>query len=100
MSEDVLTVKLHNVRLSYPHLFKAKAFEDGGNLRYSATFLISKTTPEGKRNFELLKAALDEARLQKWGKNSPKLSPDKKCLRDGDDSEVIEDKDAAAYNGH
>jgi hypothetical protein len=37
-----MKIKLNNVRLSFPALFKPKAGPDGGEPKYSATFLLDK----------------------------------------------------------
>lgn len=38
-------IVLNNVRLSYEHIFKPTAFEEGGDPKYSATFIIPKDHP-------------------------------------------------------
>ena len=39
-------IMLRNVRLSYEHIFKAVAFEDGQEPKFSATFIIPKDHPD------------------------------------------------------
>ena len=39
-------IMLRNVRLSYEHIFKPTAFEDGGDPKYSATAIIPKDHPD------------------------------------------------------
>ena len=39
-------IMLHNVRLSYEHIFKASAFDETQDAKYSATFIIPKDHPE------------------------------------------------------
>lgn len=39
-------IMLRNVRLSYEHIFKAVAFEEGQEPKYSATFIIPKDHPD------------------------------------------------------
>ena len=39
-------IMLRNVRLSYEHIFKATAFEDGQEPKFSATFIIPKDHPD------------------------------------------------------
>lgn len=39
-------IMLRNVRLSYEHIFKPTAFEEGGDPKYSATFIIAKDHPD------------------------------------------------------
>ena len=43
MSKKIL---LRNVRLSYEHIFKAAAFDDSQDAKYSATFIIPKNHPD------------------------------------------------------
>lgn len=83
-------VKLKNVRLSFPHLFEPQegmVDDDTGKKgpdKYGASFLIPKETAEGKATLAAIKAAADGVKTEKWGKNPPKLKPEKICLRDGD----------------
>lgn len=89
-NDRVGRVKLRNVRLSFPHLFEPQegmVDEDTGKKgadKYNAAFLFSKNTPDGKANFAAVKAAAEAVKTEKWGKNPPKLKPEKICLRDGD----------------
>lgn len=39
-------IMLRNVRLSYEHIFKPTSFEEGGDPKYSATFIIPKDHPD------------------------------------------------------
>lgn len=39
-------IKLHNVRLSYEHVFKPTAFDDSQDAKYSATFILPKNHPD------------------------------------------------------
>jgi hypothetical protein len=39
-------IMLRNVRLSYEHIFTATSFEEGGDAKYSATFIIPKNHPD------------------------------------------------------
>lgn len=39
-------IMLHNVRLSYQHIFKPTAFDDSQDAKYSATFIIPKDHPD------------------------------------------------------
>jgi hypothetical protein len=39
-------IMLRNVRLSYEHVFKPTSFEEGGDPKYSATFIIPKDHPD------------------------------------------------------
>jgi hypothetical protein len=72
-------VQLKNVRLSFPSIFKRNVFE-GVEGKYEATFLIPKSDKKTKAKLDkLIDAAIAEAKV--------KVPSDKRCLRDGDDSE-------------
>lgn len=73
-----MKIKLENVRLSYPSLFKKAKF-NGEDTKYEATFVLPKDSPQ----YEVLQAEID--RLIKEAKI--KVTPDKICLKDGDDSD-------------
>ena len=85
--DDPCKVRLKMVRLSYPHLFKAKGFgrDQTGEKKFSATAIIDPDTKAGKANMDLLDAAIAAAKEAKWGNKPPKLKGDKICFRDGDD---------------
>jgi hypothetical protein len=95
MAKDPLQVTLENVRLSYPQLFKAKAFgeDQEGEPKFSASFLIDPTTKLGKKNIARMEDAIEEAKERKWPVKMPKLGAEKICLRDGDT------KDDDGYEG-
>lgn len=82
-------IKLSNVRLSFPSLFR-KAVFSGEETKYEATFLIDKSSQADKI------AEIDAAikALVKDALKGAKLPADKICLRDGDDVEY------AGYAGH
>jgi hypothetical protein len=83
-------VKLKNVRLSFAHLFEPQEGKVDdvtgvkGEPKFNCSFLFSKTDADGKANLANVKRAADEVKADKWGKNPPKLKPEKICLRDGD----------------
>jgi hypothetical protein len=82
-------IKLSNVRLSFPSLFR-KAVFSGEETKYEGTFHIDKATQADKI------AEIDAAikAMVKDGLKGAKLPADKICLRDGDDVEY------AGYAGH
>lgn len=82
-------IKLSNVRLSFPSLFR-KAVFSGEETKFEATFLIDKSSQADKI------AEIDTAikAMIKDGLKGAKLPADKICLRDGDDVEY------AGYAGH
>ena len=70
---------LKNVRLSFPSIFQKAEF-DGNVGKYEATFLIDKSDTKTK-------AMLDEAIATAIAEAKVKVTGDKRCLKDGDDSE-------------
>ena len=70
---------LKNVRLSFPSVFQRAVFE-GQEGKYEATALISKDDTKTKKKIdEAIEAAIAEAKI--------KVPSDKRCLKDGDDSD-------------
>lgn len=86
-------VMLRNVRLSYPALWKAKAFGDGseGEPKFSAVALMDPATKQGKINIERIEDAIEFVKKEKWPKGAPKLGPSKICLKDSEDMEELKD---------
>lgn len=96
-----LEVRLERVRLSYPALFRPKAFEgqggrgkgrdrdDDSELKYGASFIIDPETPHGKKALDQCEDAIDEAKFIEWGNKQPSLKDDKLALRDdkGEDTD-------------
>jgi hypothetical protein len=82
-------IKLSNVRLSFPSLFR-KAVFSGEETKYEGTFLLDKATQADK--IAEIEAAIKA--MVKDGLKGAKLPADKICLRDGDDVEY------AGYAGH
>jgi hypothetical protein len=74
-------LKLENVRLSYPNLFKATAME-GGKLKFSAVFLMNKK--EHAATIAKIEKIIERATIDKFGK-AMKFKPDNVCLHDGND---------------
>jgi hypothetical protein len=82
-------IKLHNVRLSFPSLFR-KAVFSGEETKFEATFLLSRETHADKiAEIDTLIKGMIKDTLK-----GAKLPADKVCLRDGDDV------DYAGYAGH
>lgn len=80
-------IRIEDVRFSYPHLASAYAGEDGGKPAFSVTGLMSKATHEEAKDLiqDAIKALLKENKDAKVGR-------DKRCLKDGDDSEKPENE--------
>lgn len=55
-----MKIKLNNVRLSFPALFKAEAFKPGDDPRFKATFLIPEGSAQAKEVEKAAIAALEE----------------------------------------
>jgi len=85
-------LKLNRVRLSFPDLFKAKAFDGGDqtNAKFGCSFLMDPT--KHKKEIAAIEAAITETAETKWGKGKIPKSL-KTCLGDGDE------KDYAGYEG-
>ena len=75
-----MKIKLKNVRLSFPSLFRKATFE-GAETKYEATFLLSKDD-----HADLIKEikSMISQRI-KTDLKGAKLSADRICLKDGDD---------------
>jgi len=82
-------IKLQNVRLSFPSLFR-KAVFSGQETKYEGTFLIDKKT-QAEKITEIEEAIED---LIKDKLKGAKLKADKICFKDGDDI------DYDGYAGH
>jgi hypothetical protein len=80
----VAKIKLNNVRLSFPNLFR-KAVFSGEETKYEATFLLDKV-----KHADLIKeihAAIAACTKEKWQGKIKSLPADKLCLKDGDNVE-------------
>jgi len=81
-----MKIKLQNVRLSFPALFKAEAFKPGDDPKFKATFLI----PKGSDLHAQVEKAILETVTVKHGAKAAKLiqqirnNPNKFCYQDGD----------------
>jgi hypothetical protein len=77
-------IKLNNVRLSFPSLFR-KSVYNGEETKFEATFLLNKKTQADKiKEIEAAIAAAIKENLK-----GAKLGADKLCLKDGDDFEYV-----------
>ena len=79
-ARDPNIVILKNTRLSYPNIFKPKAFgEEGGDPRFSANFLLDKKTDAA--TIKLIQGRIEALKKDKWkGKPTGGI---KTCLREG-----------------
>jgi hypothetical protein len=84
-----MQVIIQNARLSYPHIFAAKAMNQGDTPKFSASFILNKKT--NAATIKEIQKAIDALTADKF--KGKKLPADKVCLRDGDL------KDDEAYAG-
>ncbi len=84
-----MKIKVENVRLSFPSLFRKAQF-NGSETKYEATFLLSKND-HAKAIAQIEKAIKDKIATDLKG---AKIGADKLCLRDGDEVEYD------GYEGH
>ena len=78
------TIKLANVRLAFPELFEAKAFE-GGKPSFSATLIF----PPEHEAVAMIEQAIDVVASEKWKDKAATIlrtlrASGKVCLRDGE----------------
>ena len=60
-------IALKNVRLSFPHLFKAKAFDKDKDPKFQATFLLDPSDKDHAAAIKAIKAAAKDVLTQKFG---------------------------------
>jgi hypothetical protein len=77
-----VTVRLRNVRLSFPSLFEPRSFEEGGNPSYQATFLMARKGDKDE-NAKLTLQAVDL--VVKSGLKGKHPGKDKVCIRSGEE---------------
>lgn len=65
--KDPRRVTLSNIRLSYPTLRHKKAATKGGKEKFSASFLMDPTTPEGQTAIKKAQAAVVAAEIEHYG---------------------------------
>lgn len=76
---------LRKCRLAFASVYEKKTFEEGQDGRYEATLLINPDTEEGEDAIASIEDAIESVRKEKWGDKQPKLTPDRFCLKDGDE---------------
>jgi hypothetical protein len=80
-----MKIKLNQVRLAFPNLFEAKAFNGEGKATFDATFLIDPKDPQ----VEAINSAIDVVAKEKWGAKADAVvkqlrATDKVAIHDGD----------------
>jgi len=83
---DPAKVRLRNVRLSFPHLFKPHAMEAGQEPKYSATFLLDPAVHAAE--IASIKEAGNTVAMTFWNGKPP--SGVKFCLRDGNEKSDLD----------
>lgn len=91
-----MKVTLNNVRLAFPDLWEARAFNGEGPAKFSASFLMSPDHPSVAE----VKAAIEQVAKEKWAAKAPGIlkglwSQGNVCLHDGDTK-----PDLAGYEGN
>lgn len=91
-----MEIKLKNVRLAFPNLFKPTAGPQGGEPAYNAAFLL----PKDHSQIPEIKAAMREVAKGKWGEKAQAtfdlmVKKDHVALHDGDNK-----PDLAGYPEH
>ena len=77
-------IKLNNVRISFPSLFRKATFS-GEETKFEATFLLDKETQADK--IAEIETAISDLTNNKL--KGAKLKADKICLKDGDDIDYV-----------
>ena len=85
-----MKIKLKNVRLAFPNLFKPTAGAAGGEAAYNAAFLIPKDHPQ----IAEIRNAMKEVAKAKWGEKARTMydlleKQDNLALHDGDNKEHL-----------
>lgn len=81
-----MKITIRNARLSFPDLFQARAYEDGGQAKYKATFLV----PKGSEQAKAIEEAITKAATDKWGAKAEAIlksirnNPNRYCYQDGE----------------
>lgn len=80
-----MEIRLQNVRLSFPQLFKAETVNGEGKPAFSASFLINPNDPQIK----MIEEAIETTAREKWGAKAEAIlkqlrAQDKTALHDGD----------------
>lgn len=85
---DPLKVRINKGRLSFPHLFKPHAMEEGQEAKYSCALLLDPKTKEGAAAIRDIQKAIEHAANAFFKGKIP--SGLKFCLRDGDEKADID----------
>ena len=90
--DDPAKVRVKMTRISYPNIFKAKAFGKAktGDPKFSCSGIIDPETKVGAANIDLLEEAIELVAKEKWPKDWQKVlkklrKDGRVCLREGDE---------------
>lgn len=80
-----MKVKLNNVRLAFPNLFKPEQINGEGDPKYGATFIL----PKGHPALVEINKAMEQVAKDKWADKAPAIMKkiemeNKLCLKNGD----------------
>lgn len=81
-----MKIRIDNVRLAFPVLFTAKPGPNGGDPRFSATFIIPPNHPA----LATVRQAIKDVAKEKWGEKADNIlkqlkAGNKLCLRSGEE---------------
>jgi len=60
-------IKLHNTRLSFPQIWRAKAFETGREAQFQATFLLDPSDSEHAASIKVIKRSAKKVLVEAFG---------------------------------
>jgi hypothetical protein len=80
-TSDIILLK--DVRLSFPRLFKPRAFKQGQDPRYEATFLLDPSNAAHAAAIKEIKSTAMKIAKEHFGENVPKALAENLCYGDG-----------------
>ena len=95
MSATSDVVKLRNVKLSFPELFRPRAFQEGQTPKFQATFLLDPSSKEGAAQIKMLQSKIKEVLVEAYGDEKSVPKGVKACLKDNE----VEGKEYNGYEG-
>jgi hypothetical protein len=97
--DDLGILQLKCTRGSYLKIFEPDDNDGKWSPRYTGNFLFPKDTDEGKAMYKDVQRHMVAAAKARHKDKMPVFAKDKKCLRDGDDEELVKDRDREVYAG-
>jgi len=83
-----MKIKLTNVRISFPNIFKPKAFEEGQDASYGETFVLDKV--KQKELITQIRTAVNDLATDYFKGKIPPMVTQKHPLRDGAEKEDLD----------